>query len=46
MKSVVTVNTLHDLASLLGGGSVCDYRDLWCGRWEGKRDAFMVGLEG
>lgn len=46
MKSVVTVNTLHDLESWLVGGSVSDYKELWRGRWEGRRDAFIVGLEG
>jgi len=40
-----SVNSLHDLESLLVAGTVSDYRDLWCGRWERKRDAFMVGLE-
>lgn len=41
-----SVNALRDLESLLVAGSMSDYRDLWWGRWEGKRDGFMVGLEG
>lgn len=41
-----SVDALHNLESLLVAGSVSDYRGLRCGRREGKRDTFMVGLEG
>lgn len=40
-----SVNALHYFESPLIAGSVSGYRGLWCGRWEGERDVFMVGLE-
>lgn len=39
------VDNLSDPGRLLVAGSVSDYTGLWRGRWEGKGDAFMLGLE-
>lgn len=39
------VDHLCDLDRLPVAGSVSDYTGLWRGRWEEKRDAFMLGLE-